>query len=93
MSFLCAGGHGGRGDQGHALHDVPRRAAGVVRYLIIKHHQLTYSVQVDTEGVAAKDTFYVTYHGEPLGPSMTQLVTNALQYYLSLYEVEKEESY
>lgn len=50
-------------------------------------------MQVDTEGVAAKDTFYVTYHGEPLGPSMTQLVTNALQYYLSLYEVEKEESY
>lgn len=50
-------------------------------------------MQVDTEGVVAKDTFYVTYHGEPLGSSMTQLVTNALQYYLSLYEVEKEESY
>ena len=49
--------------------------------------------QVDTEGVVAKDTFYVTYHGEPLGPSMTQLVTNALQYYLSLADVEKEESY
>jgi hypothetical protein len=48
---------------------------------------------VDTEGVVAKDCLYVTYHGEPLGPSMTQLVTNALQYYLSLADVEKEESY
>ena len=51
------------------------------------------SVQVDTEGAVAKDDFFVTYHGEPLNPSMTCLVTNALQYYLQLAEVEREESY
>ena len=55
--------------------------------------RMSVDAQVDTEGVVAKDTFYVTYHGEPLGSSMTQLVTNALQYYLSLADVEKEESY
>jgi hypothetical protein len=49
--------------------------------------------QVDTVGTQAKDEFFVTYHGEPLNSSMVQLVTNALQYYLSLAEVEKEESY
>lgn len=51
------------------------------------------SAEVDTEGDQAKDMFYVTYHGDPLPPPMVQLVTNALQYYLSLSEVEKEESY
>ena len=50
-------------------------------------------MQVDTEGPVAKDEFYVTYHGEPLNPSMATLVTNALQYYLQLAEVEREESY
>lgn len=50
-------------------------------------------VQVDTEGAVAKDEFYVTYHGEPLNTSMATLVTNALQYYLQLAEVEREESY
>ena len=50
-------------------------------------------LQVDTEGMVARDDFYVTYHGEPLNSSMTQLVTNALQYYLQLAEVEREESY
>jgi hypothetical protein len=36
-----------------------------------------------------------SYHGEPLSEPMCQLVTNALQYYLSQGEVEKEwsESY
>jgi len=34
---------------------------------------------VDTEGRTVVDTFYVTYHGEPLNQSMVQLVTNALQ--------------
>lgn len=51
------------------------------------------SAEVDTEGDQAKDMFYVTYHGDPLPPPMVQLVTNALQYYLTLSEVEKEESY
>jgi hypothetical protein len=35
--------------------------------------------QVDTEGRIASDSFFVTYHGEPLNQSMVQLVTNALQ--------------
>jgi UTP:GlnB (protein PII) uridylyltransferase len=51
------------------------------------------SAEVDTEGRTVVDTFYVTYHGEPLNKSMVQLVTNALQYYLSLNDVEREESY
>ncbi len=51
------------------------------------------SAEIDTIGDEAKDELFVTYHGEPLNPPMVQLVTNALQYYLSLGEVEKEESY
>lgn len=50
-------------------------------------------IQVDTEGAMAIDTFLVSYHGEPLNSSMELLVTNALQYYLSLTELEKDESY
>ena len=30
VDIFCAGGHGGRGGQGHILCDVPRRAAGAV---------------------------------------------------------------
>lgn len=51
------------------------------------------SAEIDTEGIEVKDQFFITYHGEPLNAPMVQLVTNALQYYLSLAEVEKEESY
>jgi hypothetical protein len=51
------------------------------------------SAEVDTIGETADDELFVTYHGEPLTGPMTQLVTNALQYYLSLAEVAKEESY
>lgn len=51
------------------------------------------SAEVDTIGTEAMDEFFVTYHGEPLNQPMVQLVTNALQYYLSLAEVAKEESY
>ena len=50
-------------------------------------------VQVDTEGPMAIDQFYVTYHGDPLPPPMVTLLTNSLQYQLSLAEVSKEESY
>ena len=49
--------------------------------------------QIDTEGKEAIDTFLVSYHGEPLDNNMSLLVTNALHYYLSLTELEKEESY
>jgi len=51
------------------------------------------SAEVDTYGIEAKDEFYVTYHGEALPTSVVELITNALLYYLSRAEVEKEESY
>lgn len=51
------------------------------------------SAEIDTVGDQARDELFVTYHGEPLPAPMVQLVNNALQYYLSLAEVEKEESY
>lgn len=51
------------------------------------------SAEIDTFGDEARDELFITYHGEPLPGPMVQLVTNALQYYLSLTEVEKEESY
>lgn len=53
------------------------------------------SAEVDTIGRNAVDTFSITYHGEPLPGPMCQLVVNALQYFLSQSEVEKDwsESY
>jgi UTP:GlnB (protein PII) uridylyltransferase len=51
------------------------------------------SAEVDTVGSQAQDEFFLTYHGEPLTTPMVTLVTNALQYYLSLNEMAKEESY
>jgi len=48
------------------------------------------SAEVDTIGDKASDIIYVTHRGEPLSPSMEQLVINSLSYYLSLSE---EESY
>lgn len=37
------------------------------------------SASINTLGLAAQDTFYVTYHGKALTANMEQLVTNALQ--------------
>jgi hypothetical protein len=51
------------------------------------------SAEVDTEGAVAKDTFFVTYRGEPLNSSMCTLAQNALQYYLSQSESANDESY
>eukprot|EP01025_Chloroclados_australasicus_P017130 TRINITY_DN1871_c3_g1_i1.p1 TRINITY_DN1871_c3_g1~~TRINITY_DN1871_c3_g1_i1.p1 ORF type:complete len:314 (+),score=23.46 TRINITY_DN1871_c3_g1_i1:106-942(+) len=51
------------------------------------------SAEVDTFGAEARDEFYITYHGEALPSPVVELITNALQYYLSMAEVEKEESY
>jgi len=51
------------------------------------------SAEVDTVGKEADDTLLVSYHGEALNSSMQQLVKNALQYYLSLAEIAKDESY
>jgi len=51
------------------------------------------SAEVDTIGDEADDTLLISYHGEALNSSMEMLVKNALQYYLSLAEVAKDESY
>ena len=51
------------------------------------------SASINTVGLAAQDTFYVTYRGKALNSSMEQLVINALQYYLTMAELEKDESY
>ncbi|GLI60339.1 hypothetical protein VaNZ11_002459 [Volvox africanus] len=51
------------------------------------------SAEIDTDGKLAKDEFFITYHGEPLTAPMVTLVTNSLQYYLSIAEIAKEESY
>lgn len=53
------------------------------------------SAEVDTIGRNAVDRFNITFHGEPLPEPMCQLTVNALQYYLSQGDVEKEwtESY
>jgi UTP:GlnB (protein PII) uridylyltransferase len=50
------------------------------------------SAEVDTIGKNAVDTFNVTYHGEPLPPPMKELAVNALQYYLSQGDMEKQYS-
>lgn len=50
------------------------------------------SAEIDTEGLVAKDKFYVTYHGEVLSKSMEEVLTNALRYYLRRPETE-EDSY
>lgn len=49
-----------------------------VEMRVLQHCGLVVD-QVDTEGRIASDSFFVTYHGEPLNQSMVQLVTNALQ--------------
>ena len=51
------------------------------------------SAEVDTIGTKAHQEFMVTYHGGPLNNNMEQMVHSCLQYYLSLAEVENEESY
>mmetsp|Transcript_17034 Transcript_17034/g.42793 ORF Transcript_17034/g.42793 Transcript_17034/m.42793 type:complete len:247 (+) Transcript_17034:6-746(+) len=51
------------------------------------------SAEIDTVGAEADDRLLISYHGEPLNSSMQMLAQNALQYYLSLAEVAKDESY
>jgi hypothetical protein len=56
-------------------------------------HTHTHTHTHHSQGAVAKDEFYITYHGEPLNASMTTLVVNALQYYLSQAESAIDESY
>lgn len=51
------------------------------------------SAELDTIGTKAKQELLVTYHGEPLSPSMEEMVRSCLQYYISLGDVERDESY
>jgi len=51
------------------------------------------SAELDTIGTKAKQELLVTYHGEPLNPSMEVMVRSCLQYYISLGDVERDESY
>ena len=51
------------------------------------------SAEVDTEGSIANDTFFLSYRGEALSGAMQTLVNNALQYYLTRAEIEKDQSY
>lgn len=72
--------------------DRPGLLVDVVR--VLKDCSLNViSANINTVGLAAQDTFYVTYHGKALTQNMEQLVTNALQYYLSMAEIETNESY
>eukprot|EP00210_Caulerpa_lentillifera_P000088 g84.t1 len=50
------------------------------------------SAEVDTVGTEARQELLVTYHGDPLNDAMRETITNCLQYYLSLAEVERDES-
>ncbi|GAQ91147.1 hypothetical protein KFL_007340070 [Klebsormidium nitens] len=50
------------------------------------------SADIHTEGLVALDDFVVSYQGEALNKSMKELVTNALQFYLTRYSLE-EDSY
>ncbi|KAI4384082.1 hypothetical protein MLD38_009849 [Melastoma candidum] len=46
------------------------------------------SAEIDTEGLVAKDTFYVSYGGAALNSSLSQVATNCLRYYLRRPEID-----
>nr|GMC65506.1 ACT domain-containing protein ACR12 [Ipomoea batatas] len=50
------------------------------------------SAEIDTEGLIAKDTFYVSYRGAALNDSLSQVLVNCLRYYLRRPETD-EDSY
>lgn len=50
------------------------------------------SAEIDTEGLVAKDQFYVSYGGAALSKSLEQVLTNCLRYHIRKGESE-EESY
>jgi len=51
------------------------------------------SAEIDTIGIMVHDIFFLTYQGQALDPNMNTLVVNSLQYFLSMTEIAKEESY
>ncbi|NP_001295115.1 ACT domain-containing protein [Solanum lycopersicum] len=48
------------------------------------------SAEIDTEGLIAKDKFYVSYGGAALTRSMSQVLVNCLRYYLRRPETDDE---
>ncbi|KAI5648433.1 hypothetical protein M9H77_34438 [Catharanthus roseus] len=50
------------------------------------------SAEIETEGLVAKDKFHVSYRGQALNSSMSQVLTNCLRYYLRRPETD-EDSY
>ncbi|XP_009790750.1 ACT domain-containing protein ACR12 [Nicotiana tabacum] len=50
------------------------------------------SAEIDTEGLVAKDKFYVSYRGAALTSSLSQVLVNCLRYFLRRPETD-EESY
>lgn len=46
------------------------------------------SAEIDTEGLVAKDKFYVSYGGAALNSSMSQVLVNCLRYYLRTPETD-----
>eukprot|EP00250_Pteridium_aquilinum_P010180 c1919_g1_i1 orf=99-956(+) len=50
------------------------------------------SAEIDTEGLVAKDTFHVNYHGQALSKSLAEVLTNCLRYHLRR-PITDDESY
>jgi hypothetical protein len=78
------------------LHVRARDYPGILTEIVHVLKEINLNVnyaEINTSGVEIDDTFYVTYQGQALGKDMSTLVNNALAYYISLYEVEREESY
>ena len=85
-------GRGGRSALLITTTDRPGLLVDIVK--VLKDCSLNVvAANVNTVGLAASDTFYVTYRGKALDKNMRELVTNALQYYLTMAELEKDESY
>jgi UTP:GlnB (protein PII) uridylyltransferase len=53
---------------------------------------LIESAEINTEGLVAKDQFYVSYGGQALSKSLEQVLTNCLRYHIRKFDSE-EESY
>ncbi|KAL6124760.1 hypothetical protein ACLB2K_077270 [Fragaria x ananassa] len=46
------------------------------------------SAEIDTEGLVAKDKFHVSYRGEALNSSLSQVLVNCLRYYIRRPETD-----
>jgi UTP:GlnB (protein PII) uridylyltransferase len=46
------------------------------------------SAEIDTEGLVAKDKFHVSYQGQALNRSLSQVLVNCLRYFLRRPETD-----